>query len=499
VDLFCGAGGTSTGILKAARERLKREVKLIAVNHWTTAINSHSLNHPGVEHICESVENLHPMDVIKSRRLKALAASCECRFHCNAAGGRPCKEQSRSQAWQLIRWATDIDVENILMENVREFMDWGPLLNKPTRYKGRYYRKDRPDPRRKGEFFRAFVATLRSMGYQVDYRMQCAADFGDPTSRQRLILIAQRGAPIVWPEPTHGPGRSKSWESARGCIDWGLKGTNIFDRERLGLPALCENTINRIAAGLKKFGGEAAEPFLMLLNGTSKGHISASAKSLDDPMPTVVASGNHIVLCEPFVIGQQSGAVARSVDEPLPTVATKGAIRVCEPFVMHLTHRGSDPQRCHSVDNPLPTVTAAHRGEMALIEPFITQTDQTGGNGAYSRPVSRPLGTVVSKQNMLLVEPLLMKYYRTGRCKPVDMPLDTVTTKPRFLLVEFDGGTGVAEFGIRTRLLQPHELARAHSFPKSYKFTGNKEDQTTQIGNSVPVELAAAHAEVVLR
>jgi DNA (cytosine-5)-methyltransferase 1 len=178
-------------------------------------------------------------------------------------------------------------------------------------------------------------------------------------------------------------------------------------------------------------------------------------------------------------------------------VATAGAIRLVEPFVMHLTHHGAD--RVHSLDKPLPTITGAHRGELALVEPMIIQTDhQSASPESYVRGVDEPLATVVSKQSMILVEPMVMKYYKTGRCKSINQPLDTITTKARFMLVEPVSGETVG-IDILTRMLQPHELAAAHSFPKGYRFTGNKEDQTKQIGNSVPVELACAHAEAVLR
>jgi DNA (cytosine-5)-methyltransferase 1 len=516
VDLFCGAGGTSTGILKAVA-RLNKKARLTAVNHWKTAVNTHSLNHPTVKHICEPVENLHPLDLIKSGNLHTLAASCECRFHSNARGGGPCNEQSRSQPWQIIRWATDIHVENILMENVREFMNWGPL----------HPRTKRPIKSRKGEYFRAFINAILGLGYKVEFKVQVAADFGDPTSRPRLILLARKSNPIKWPEPSHGPGRALPWRTARECIDWELKGKSIFDRKK----PLCKNTLRRIAAGLAKFGGPNAEPFLVLLRGTSDGQINGSARSLDEPLPTLTAGGGHLVMCEPFVIGQQSGAVPRGTNEPLPTVACAGAIRLVEPFIhayhnghdserrthsvddplptqdtsnrfaliepfiQHLTHHGSDNNRCHSVDKPMPTVTGAHRGEMALVEPIIVQTDQTGGNGLCSRSVDTPLASVVSKQNMLLVEPFVIKYYGKGfNAESLQEPLASVTTKQRFCLVECNTGRTVAELDIRTRMLQPHELSLAHSFPRDYKFTGNKEDQTKQIGNSVPVELAAAHA-----
>ena len=368
VDLFCGAGGTSTGILKAADERLRRPIQLTAVNHWQTAINTHSLNHPRVKHLCEPVENIHPLDLIKSGKLDLLAASCECRFHSNARGGGPCNEQSRSQPWQLIRWATDIQVKNILMENVREFQNWGPL----------HGRTKRPIKSRKGEYFKAFLNALGNIFRYVDYRVQVCADFGDATTRPRLILMA-RNTPIEWPEPTHGEGCAEPWRSFRQCVDWSIKGTSIFNRKR----SVSKNTLRKIAIGINQFGGR--------------------------------------------------------------------------PFILNLSHgRGTS---LRSVDDPLFTLTTAKGGELAICEPF------------------------------------LVKYNGTASAVSLNQPLHTLTVKPRFGLVEFskDGRD------ILYRMLQVKEMARAHSFPESYKFTGDIADQTKQIGNSVPVELATAHAEAALR
>jgi DNA (cytosine-5)-methyltransferase 1 len=574
VDLFCGAGGMTAGLLAAA-DRLRLRVNFTAVNHWDTAINSHSLNHPGVRHLCEPVENLIPAKVIPSRRLHLLAAGCECTYHSIARGGGPCNEQSRSQPWQLIRWATDIRVDNILMENVKEFLDWGPLhpctCGAEARWRKRHgpddplpvlkHRKGatchRPIAQRKGEFFHAFVTALRNLGYNVDWRVQCAADFGDPTSRRRFMLMARAdGAPITWPNPTHcdpallatSPRKLKPWRVAREIIDWSLPTTSIFGRKK----PLCANTMNRIEAGLKKFGGPDAEPFLVLLRGTSRGHLNNghsldtplttvstsgrhhllvkpefilppegyyrgnTAKSLDQPLPTITASrGRAFQLVQsqltPMVIGQQSAAAARPVSRPLPTVAGKGAIQLVQPFLYHANHgvdkkaRGRTARRVHSLQTPLPTVTSK-RG-LGLCEPIITHTDHTSTKGPSSRPLGVPLGTIVSKQNMLLVQPLLAKFYGTGACQPITEPLDTVTTRDRFLLVECaltkagqpKGKRRVlGELDIRTRMLKPHELAKAHSLD-GFTFTGTQEDQTKQIGNSVPKKLAEAHAGPLLK
>lgn len=583
VDLFAGAGGTSTGILRAA-EAMSIDLDLTAVNHWPTAINSHALNHPRVKHICENVEAIFPARLVPSRKLWLLAASCECTFHSNARGGGPCNEQSRAQPWQIIRWCTDIDVENIFMENVYEWQYWGPLIY--MKAKGKRKAGWYPDKTRRGEFFNNFLDQLRKLGYDVDWKIQKAADFGDATSRRRLILMACKGRKVVWPELTHGEGRKFPYKTAREhVIDWSIRGKSIFNRKK----SLSSNTVRRIIAGFQKYGGPNAGPFLAMLYGTGV------PTSLDQPLPSVPGSGNHHALIEPelkppgaMMIGQQSAAAARSVDDQVPTVAGAGAIALIQPEIKKIgsfliptnfgerkgqaprthdldkplptvtgggsqslveavlvmvnhqqkenaksddsghrvrsvdapidtvtskgslalaeavlvsTNHGQDPKprgkqsrRSKSLNDPLPTVTASPG--FALAEAVIVQTDQTGSNGGCITSIDDPIKTVVSKQNQGIAQPFIVKYYGTANDPvSVDQPLPTVTTKDRFLLVEPHTGVAIAELDILFRMLQPHELAASHSFPKEYKFLGSKAEQTKQIGNSVCVELANAHIQ----
>ena len=446
VDLFCGAGGTSTGAMKAARAA-GAQLNLLAVNHWPTAINSHTLNHPSVRHLCESLDNIRPQVVVPGGQLDLLMASPECTHHSNAAGGRPRNDQSRATAWHICRWAADLSVQNIIIENVREFQHWGPLtkLGKPMK-------------RRKGETFKAFINTLRGMGFTVEYRVVNAANYGDPTSRLRLVILARRGKPIIWPEPTHGAGQANPWRTAREVIDWGIKGQSIFGRKK----SLAPNTIRRIAAGLKKFGGVNADPFLVILNGTAAGQIQHTAKSVDKPLPTLATCG-HIGLAEPFIVTMEHQGSERNIDRPLPTITTArgGAMGVVEPFITHLTHHGERKQ--HSIDEPCPTITGAHRGELGLIEPFLVKFhgDHAGREDGAQRvhAADQPLPTLDTSNRFGLCEPFIVKYYGTGRAESINEPLDTVTSKDRIMLVEPKSGKIVAELDILFRMLQPHELA----------------------------------------
>lgn len=527
-DLYAGAGGTSSGVLLAAEE-LGYKLRLRAYNHWQMAIDSHALNHPGVVHRCVNVEAIKPRQEVVGGRLRLLTASPECTHHSLANGGRRCNEQSRSGAWNIMPWLSDLMVDDLMIENVWEWRHWGPLhLDHSNGCKGnggsRKCKKschfEKPIDELKGTTFDAFIQALKAMNRSVEFRRINAADYGDPQARHRLIMISRRDRkPFDWPEPTHGPGRPNPYRTAREIIDWSQLGTSIFGRKK----PLCKNTMRRIAVGLEKFCGEFAQPFLVKMYGTStvasvdnpmptvltsgkqlylatpylvnmKGQSNAS--SIDQPVPTVTAQAPHLYLAQPFVLGQQSAAAPRSVEEPLPTVACKGAIGMVTPFIMQVTHHDGDARRCKSLDEPLPTVTGSK--DMALVRPFIIQTDNAGGNGSYVRTVDNPLPTLVSKQNLGLVMPFLTKHYGHSDVANVNEPLGTVTTKDRFGLVE----PLISEDGyyvdILFRMLQPEELKLAMGFSKEYQFLGTKEDQTKQIGNAVCVNLAKAMAKALL-
>lgn len=436
-DLFCGAGGTSSGLALACRD-LGRPLNLLAINHWPVAIDTHSANHPGMRHLCANLEAVNPREVVPGGRLQILVASPECLHHSRARGGRPMSDQSRASAWHVLRWAESLYIESILIENVPEFREWGPLGA-----------DGRPMVSKKGDTFRAFTGAMESMGYRVEARVLVAADYGDPTTRQRLFVMARRGGkPIRWPEPTHSETPDlfarKRWVPAREVIDWTIPGRSIFGRKH----PLASNTLARIAEGLRRFGGKDAEPFLLHL--THGGRV----RSVDHPLPTITgAHRGELGLCEPFLLQQQSGGAPRRVSEPVPTVAGAGAIGLVQPFLVPFygERPGQEP-RTHSVDDPVPTL-----------------------------PASPKFG---------LVRPFLSPYYGTSGPASVDEPMPTVTTKDRFGLVTPHHGPHGLD--VTLRMLQPHELAAAMSFDKGYRFTGTKTDQVKQIGNSVPVRLARA-------
>lgn len=476
-DLFCGAGGTSSGLHNAC-VRLGYDLRLVAVNHWEIAISTHKENHPDARHICATIETVNPREAIPSGHLDILVASPECTHHSIARGGKPVSDQLRASAWHILRWIELLRIDNILIENVREFRDWGPTCA-----------NGKPVKRRKGETYQAFLSALRSMNYTVEDRVLNAADYGDPTSRSRLFIMARRGKKkIVWPSPTHGDTAGPDlfgntvnpYRTAREIIDWNLPGESIFRRRK----PLSKATLNRIAAGLKKYGGKNAEPFLVMLYGTN------DVRSVDRPTPTITAGGNHIGLCSPFVIhtNHSGGDRAHNIDKPLPTVTCghRGEMALIEPFLLQQQSCGSP----RTVDQPVPTI--ATKGAIALVEPFVIPIDNASNGASGARSVHDPLGTIITQSRFGLCEPFITKYYGSAKgAVSINKPLDTVTTTDRFGLVEpYRSGDNV--YDIRFRMLQPHELAAAMSFDQDYKFTGNKTDQIKQIGNAVPVRTAEA-------
>ncbi len=484
-DLFCGAGGTSTGAAQAA-ESLGRAVRITAVNHWPVAVETHSANHPSARHLCASLDSLNPRDLYRPGQLDILWASPECTHHSLARGGMPINDQSRATAWCVTRWAEALRPAVILVENVPEFVTWGPIGS-----------NGRPLASRKGEIFRSWVRTLEAIGYRVDWRILCAADYGDPTTRRRLFIQAVRGRrSITWPDPTHSASgeaelfRGKApWRGAREIIDWSLAGESIYERQR----PLSPKTMARIEAGLRKFG---VQPFIV------PQHSNPTPKLTSEPVPTLCAEGSGPKLIQPFLVQlrgtsiTQCASSAKGIDQPVGTLTAGGGHHgLVEPFLINTAHAGPG-RRPLGVNEPVPTV-AGNRGDLALCEPFLLP-QQSGGQ---LRPVSQPAPTISTAGAIALTEPFLVKYYGTGGANSVDEPLDTVTTKDRHALVRpqvvVDGET--FSLDIRFRMLQPHELAAAQGFPKDYKFSGTKTEQVKQMGNAVCPGVARALVRAVLQ
>ena len=209
VDLFCGGGGASLGITWATGRKVD-----VAVNHSAAAIAMHTLNHPDTIHFQTDVFDVPPRKTVKRRKVDILWLSPDCTHHSRARGGKPRDGKLRSLAWVGVNWAREVQPRLIFLENVPEFQTWGPLYEDGDLV-------DTPIPERRGEIFDSFIGALNLAGYRVEWRKLKACDYGAPTTRERLYLIARcDGLPIVWPEPTHGPRRPLPWRTAAECIDW---------------------------------------------------------------------------------------------------------------------------------------------------------------------------------------------------------------------------------------------------------------------------------------
>lgn len=473
VDLFAGGGGTSEGVTAA----LGRPPD-IAINHSPEAIAMHRANHPDTRHFCEDVYKVAPREAVGSRRVGLLWLSPDCTHHSKAKGGKPRKKKIRGLAWSAIRWARDVRPRIIILENVEEFEDWGPLGDDGL-----------PDPAKRGRTFRAWVSKLRSYGYEVDWRTLVAADYGAPTTRKRLFLIARAdGLPIVWPEPTHGRGRAHAWVPAAAIIDWSLPCPSIFGRER----DLAAATLRRIAEGVRRYVLECGEPFIIPTR--HAGWIGA--RGVSDPMRTVTASNRgELALVSPTLIqtswGERPGQAPRvpGLEKPLGTVVAGGVKHALVAAFLSKHYGGVVG---HGVERPIGTITT--QDHHALTTAFLTKFY---GTSTGSR-MTEPMPTVTGQgQHIGEVRAFLLKYYGAGgRSKSQQQslfdPLHTVTAKARFGLVTVAGEDyQIADIGMR--MLAPRELFGANGFRPDYvidpEFNGKPLTKTAQIalaGNSVP-------------
>jgi DNA (cytosine-5)-methyltransferase 1 len=392
VDNFAGGGGASTGIFLA----LGRSPD-IAINHDDVALAMHAVNHPETRHLCNNVWKVDPDEVEGPIGLGWF--SPDCKHFSKAKGGKPVEKGIRDLAWVVVRWARRRQggPRIIILENVEEFSTWGPLGD-----------DGRPCPDRKGATFKQWTGELKRLGYKVEYRELRACDYGAPTIRKRLFLIARNdGLPIVWPQPSHGDpkseavksGRLKPWRTAAEIIDWSLPCPSIFATSEeimaeYGIRAvrpLAEATMARIAKGVKRYVLDAAKPFIVNL--THQG--GDRTESIDDPMMTVTgAHRGEKAIAMPFVTAAQHGGSVRSADDPLHTIA-------------------ASPKD----QNQVVTAMAA---------PFVTGVGGRMGQTA-PRGVHQPAQTITAKADSVVVAPHLTKFRANSVGSGMDQPVPTVT------------------------------------------------------------------------
>ena len=410
VDNFAGGGGASTGI-----ELATGRIVDIAVNHDRAAIEMHEKNHPYTKHYCEDVWQIDPRKVTQGRPVALVWCSPDCKHFSKAKGGAPVSKKIRGLAWVAVRWAATVHPRVIILENVEEFMTWGPIKD------------GQPIKEKAGQTFRSFVNELKKLGYAVDWRVMRACDYGAPTSRKRFFLIARcDGQPIVFPEPTHGDKKPlKPYKTAAECIDFSDLGKSIFGRKK----PLADNTMKRIARGLDKFVIKSKKPFIMSNNTNNAPH------SIDDPLPTIT-TGNRNYLCAPSLVqyhGEQNINEVREqqVDKPLNTIDTRNRYGLSSAFLSK--YFSGETQAGADVENPMPTITAIDHN--ALVAVNISSRFGNGNDGR-GRPVDEPLPTVTGDDHNQLMSSYLIKYYSgEEQFQSTESPLHTITTKPRFYLV----------------------------------------------------------------
>ena len=528
VDLFAGGGGASTGIEQA----IGRAVD-VAINHDPEAISLHTANHPQTQHFCSDVFEVNPVAATGGRPVGLLWASPDCKHFSKAKGGKPVSKKIRSLAWVVVKWAKAVRPRMIFLENVEEFQTWGPLTT-----------DNLPCPLRKGDTFRLWKRSLEKLGYVVEHRELRACDYGTPTIRKRLFLVARRdGQPIVWPEPTHGaPGslavkakKLKPWRTAAECIDWSIPAPSIFERKK----PLAEATCRRIAKGIMRYVVEAKEPFIVNVANSKTTGRGPNTWTGDEPLRTIT-SAPGFALVSPTLIqtgyGERDGQAPRALDigKPLGTlVGTQKHALVSAFLAKHYTGVvGSD------LADPLGTITCSdHHSLVTANLIHMGHGEGAGGGKRFShgiRDVGQPLNTITASgvtaaivtSNLIKLrgdnvgsgmdEPLhtvsaqgthhaevrafLVAYYGVDQDPAMREPMHTVTTKDRFGLVTIHG-TEYAIVDIGLRMLTPRELYTAQGFPASYQINHGadgvpltKTAQVRMCGNSVCPPLSRAIA-----
>jgi len=498
VDSFAGGGGASTGI----EEGLGRPVD-VAINHDPIAIAVHRANHPETRHYCQDIYEVSPREAAAGRRVGLAWFSPDCTTHSRAKGDTPLDNKKRGLAWVVVNWAREVRPRVIVVENVQEIQKWGPLGD-----------DGRPIKALEGTTFREWLAALTGLGYEVEVRPLVAADYGAPTIRKRLFVIARcDGRVPVFPEPTHGAGRPSGWRSAAEVIDWGEPCPSIFERRK----PLAEATLRRIAAGIRKYVVEDPDPFVIPL--THQGDLRTN--SVREPLRTVTAAHRgELAMVAPYVVrhghySHESGAGIRPgcgagtfrgqrLSMPLGTVCCTNDKHLVAPIIQKGFGGPNGHQTPGShVARPLSTVTG--RDHHGLASVFLTHFWGTSRSGSS---VGSPMPTVTAGGgrgggHAAEVRAFLIKYYRDGgQHQDVREPLHTVTTRARFGLgMVTVGGEDYQIVDIGMRMLKPTELFAAQGFPDWYEHEeveGRRLTKTEQIslcGNAVPPPFSRALAE----
>ncbi len=517
IDLFCGAGGTSTGI-NTSRLNGEECAKVIAcVNHDTNAIASHASNHPDALHFTEDIRTLEltPLGTHVNRcrqehpeALVALWASLECTNFSKAKGGQPRDADSRTLAEHLFRYIEAIEPDYIQIENVEEFMSWGEVDE-----------NGKPISMDKGKCYLRWVRNVKRYGYNFEHRILNAADYGAYTSRKRFFgIFARKGLPIVFPEPTHCKNGSKNlfsellpWKPVRDVLDFSNEGESIFDRKK----PLSEKTLERIHAGLIKFVAGGKDAFMIKHNSVNQKTGKYVPPSLDAPCPTV-ATQNRLALAQVLFLSKQYGGHPYSknvsVDGPAGTVTAR------DHHMFVSVHYGNGYNV--ALDRPAPTVTTKDKLSLVGVTPFIAN-EYSGGGQLSSVEGVCPAVLTNPKQKLVSVSHFLLNPQFCSAGSSIDSPCFTLIARmdkrpPSFVSVKH-GALDIAIYDtdspmtvkikqfmamygivdIKMRMLVVDELKLIMGFPEDYVLIGTQAEQKKFIGNAVEVTTARKWCEAL--
>lgn len=420
VDNFAGGGGASTGMELATGRPVA-----IAINHDPDAILMHKTNHPHTEHLQASVWDVNPREVCRGRPVGLAWFSPDCKHFSKAKGAALVDRNIRGLAWIVLRWAGTVRPRVIILENVEEFVTWGPV------------RKGKPVKKKAGQTFWKWKSQLLDLGYHVEHREIVAADLGAPTTRKRFVLVARcDGRPIVWPERTHGPrdseevraGKLLPWRSAAEIIDWSQPCYSVFAtkqelKEQYGVTAvrpLAPNTMRRVIRGVDKFTIRSGHPFLVECNHGGDGRARAEV----EPVNTITrkyTGGVCDPLLAPYTFSNTGGSVGTDVSEPVHTIRTAGGQIMASASLIQYHTEQTERVRANGMGLPLPTVDASNRYGLTT-----AQLGEYFGNG---RPIDvrDPVHTVTSHDREAVVCAHISKYYGGVVGAEAAEPLPTVT------------------------------------------------------------------------
>ncbi len=520
IDLFCGAGGTSTGVNAARIDGSKCADVIACVNHDANAIASHASNHPEAMHFTEDIRTLELSPIVEQVRQKkteypdafiVLWASLECTNFSKAKGGQPRDADSRTLAEHLFRYIEAINPDYIQIENVEEFMSWGDMDEN-----GRPLSMDR------GRLYNRWVNSVKRYGYKFDHRILNSADYGAYTSRKRFFgIFARHGLPIVFPEQTHAKESAKTlfqdlkkWKPVKDVLNLEDEGTSIFTRKK----PLSEKTLERIYAGLVKFVAGGKEAFMVKWNSMSRKGVY-HAPSIDEPCPVVSTQNRLGVASVSFLSKQYSGhpeSKNSSIEEPA------GTITCIDHHAFISAYYGNGHN--NSLEQPAPTVTTKDRLSLVTSQ-FL---DMQYGNGVAAS-IDVPANTVTTnpKLNLVTIKPdksfYLMNPQFTSAGGSIEKPCFTLIARmdkmPPYLVATETGKVAIevydtdskmtvkikefmAMYGImdiKMRMLNIPELKRIMGFPDDYVLVGTQADQKKFIGNAVEVNMARVLCEALCR